>query len=81
MDAPDESPDPRRAEPVSPGQRPAQNSATCPYCRAEVSPRARKCRFCGKWIEEDDRPRRRRRPPPRRKVPAAAWRLHSGWFC
>ena len=35
--------------PAQDGQR--QDGPLCPYCRAEVDPRAKKCRHCGEWIE------------------------------
>ena len=27
----------------------------CPYCGQEIKAIAKKCRFCGKWLDEDDR--------------------------
>jgi hypothetical protein len=26
--------------------------ASCPYCFAEIDPQARKCCFCGEWVQE-----------------------------
>jgi hypothetical protein len=27
---------------------------TCPYCLADISDEARKCKFCGEWVEQAD---------------------------
>lgn len=28
-------------------------AAACPFCEAEITPSAKKCRYCGEWISRD----------------------------
>ncbi len=35
-----------------------EETKICPYCEAEINANAKKCKFCGEWVceEEDDMP-------------------------
>ena len=32
---------------------PESRFADCPFCESEISPTAKKCRFCGEWVQRD----------------------------
>lgn len=29
-----------------------EGSTVCPFCESEISPTAKKCRFCGEWLQQ-----------------------------
>ena len=36
------------------GQEPEKDEATCPYCAESIKKGAKKCRFCGEWLDESE---------------------------
>jgi hypothetical protein len=48
---------------------------TCPYCLADIAEEARKCKFCGEWVDREDRVREAPDSPPARPSSRSAERL------
>jgi hypothetical protein len=54
----------------------------CPHCGEMISTRARRCRYCGRWLDDDEDERPRRRASRRETVEAVDFLVPhnvSGW--